>query len=77
MPGHIKQGGGPDSAGRPCVCHLCSNGWPLGSAVRAQEGVDDLKTQLGKYFLPIDSLANVVPMGGVLFNWCFFDDLRG
>ena len=24
-PGQIKQGGGPDLARGPCVCHLCSN----------------------------------------------------
>ena len=26
MSGWIKQGGGPDSARRPCVCHLCPRG---------------------------------------------------
>ena len=26
MPGQIKQGRGPDSARRPCVCHLCLRG---------------------------------------------------
>ena len=26
VPGGMKQGGGPDSARGPCVCHLCDKG---------------------------------------------------
>ena len=38
--GRIKQGGGPDSARGPCVCHLCPR---LSHAKAAKEGV--LKSQ--------------------------------
>ena len=49
MPDRIKQGGGPDLACGPCVCHLCHIGFQ-GCSER-EISLNWVKQKIRKYFL--------------------------
>ena len=56
VPGRIKQGGGPDSASGPCVCHLCLEAQLQMS--ESEMGSTDQKQDFSRTAFPLEALEN-------------------